>query len=164
MNALHPDVWIPVALRGLCQALKGYYALLFQLPWLPEIVLRANNFTLLRRFLVRSAHPHTFTHADVTRYIQAWSHPGTLTAMLNYYRVMRRKPSEPSGRVYPPTLVIWGMQDVFLQRRVAEAGLALCHHGQSLFLDTATHWVQLEAVEAVNIALARFFTHRHHNQ
>ena len=115
---------------------RATYALLFQLPLLPELALRAGNFALLRRFLAGSAHPGNFSPADVARHVTAWARPGALTAMLNYYRAVRHKPGGPARRIAPPTLLIWGAREVFL-------------------VDTATYWVQREAADAVNDALAR---------
>jgi epoxide hydrolase 4 len=157
MNAPHPDVWSHLARRRLAQALRSTYVAFFQLPWLPELLLRMGNFALLRLALRVSAHQATFSHADLDRYAQAWAQPGALTAMINYYRALRHKPGGPPAWIHPPTLLIWGMQDQFLEPELARVSLDLCHRGQGLFLDTATHWVQLEEAGVVNDALARFF-------
>jgi epoxide hydrolase 4 len=157
MNAPHPDVWSLLGRRRLSQALRSAYIAFFQLPRLPEALLKARNFTLLRSSLTRTSRPGAFTPEDVTRYAQAWAQPGALTAMLNYYRALRHKPGGPPARILPATLLIWGTRDMFLEPAVAQASLELCDCGEALFLDTATHWVQLEEAEAVNAALARFF-------
>ncbi|MEZ4728946.1 MAG: alpha/beta hydrolase [Caldilineaceae bacterium] len=157
LNAPHPEVWRYLTRRRLAQAMRSYYIAFFQLPWLPERLLRAGNFALLRRALCHSGRPGVFTHADIPRYVQAWTQSGALTAMLNYYRALRYKPRGVSAQVHSPTLVIWGTQDQFLETELARASLALCDQGQALFLDRATHWVQLEEVAVVNDALSRFF-------
>jgi len=53
--------------------------------------------------------------------------------------------------------VIWGPRDIFLEQEVAQASLDLCDRGGSLFLNTATHWVQPEEAKAVNAAAIWFF-------
>lgn len=157
LNAPHPDTWARQALLHPSQALRSTYVALFQLPLLPELLLRAGRFAALRRALTASSRPGTFTEGDLDRYAEAWSQPGALTAMLNYYRALRLRPAKGAPhRVAPPALVIWGARDRFLERHVARAALDLCESGEGLFLDEATHWVHLEEPEAVNSALARF--------
>lgn len=156
INAPHPEVWRYLKRHRVRQALRSAYVAFFQLPWLPEWLLQARDFALLRRALTTSSRPHTFSPADLARYGQAWAQPGALTAMLNYYRALRTKPSGAPVRIQPPTLLIWGRQDRFLDLAVAQASLALCDRGKALFLDNATHWVHLEEAAIVNNALFRF--------
>ena len=156
LNAPHPDAWSRRVRRSLGQTLRSTYAALFQLPRLPELMLRADGFAALRRALTGSARPDAFRPGELDRYVEAWSQPGALTAMLNYYRALRRRPQAPLPRIAPPTLVLWGAHDVALQRALAREGLALCDRGGGLFLERATHWVHLEEPEAVNAALAAF--------
>lgn len=156
LNAPHPDVWGRVMRRRPTQALRSTYAAFFQLPVVPEALLSARRFAAMRAMLTRTSRPGAFTAPDIERYMQAWSQPGALTAMLNYYRALRR-PRRPAARVKPPTLIIWGARDGFLEREVALASLQECERGAIVFLEEATHWAQMEEVEAVNAALARFF-------
>jgi pimeloyl-ACP methyl ester carboxylesterase len=157
LNAPHPDVWNLVGRRRFRQALRSAYVGFFQFPRLPEALLKAGNFALLRLSLTRTSRPSAFTPADIARYVQAWAQPGALTAMINYYRALRNKPIGPPRRVRSATLVIWGTRDMFLEQAVAQASLDLCDRGESLFLNTATHWVQLEEPKTVNAAAIRFF-------
>lgn len=156
LNAPHPDVFPRFIRRHPRQMLKSLYVGLFQLPRLPEALLGLNHFAPLRRVLTRSSRAGTFSQNDLKRTIEAWSQPGALTAMLNYYRALARRPWRRPARIQPPTLVLWGKQDVFLELDAATHSLKLCDQGQSLFLE-AGHWVQLEEAEAVNAALIRFF-------
>lgn len=157
LNAPHPDVWNLLGRHRLRQALRSAYVGFFQFPRLPEALLKARNFALLRLSLTRTSRPSTFTPEDIARYVQAWAQPGALTAMLNYYRALRHKPKGPPRRVRSATLVIWGTRDIFLEQAVAQASLDLCDRGESFFLDTATHWVHLEEAKTVNTAAIRFF-------
>ena len=156
LNAPHPDAWSRRVRRSPGQTLRSTYAALFQLPRLPELMLRADGFAALRRALTGSARPDAFRPGELDRYVEAWSQPGALTAMLNYYRALRRRPRAPLPRITPPALVLWGAHDVALQRALAREGLALCDRGGGVFLERATHWVHLEEPEAVNAALAAF--------
>lgn len=155
MNAPHPDNWGPYALRHPSQALRSFYVGVFQLPRLPEAMLGGANFRALRRSLVESSRPGTFTPEDLDRYAEAWGRPGALTAMLNWYRALRFRPARALPRVEPETLVLWGVQDRFLERGLAAEAAALCRSARIREL-RATHWVQAEEAEAVNAALVAF--------
>ena len=56
----------------------------FDLPDLPESIVRANHWHFFRHFL-RDAHP-AYTPEEIDRYIEAWSQPGSASGMINYYR------------------------------------------------------------------------------
>ncbi|MFW5473515.1 alpha/beta fold hydrolase [Knoellia sp. CPCC 206450] len=151
MAGPHPDLLLRSALSSPLQPFRSAYAGLFQLPWLPESVLRAAGFTALRRALRSTSEPGTFTDADLDRYAEAWARPGSLTAMLDYYRALRLpRPALAAVRVTCPTLVLWGENDAFLDTRVGEAALAQCTDARLVVLDGATHWLHHEQPERVN--------------
>ena len=154
LNAPHPDTWGGFALRHPSQALKSLYVAVFQVPRLAEALLGADDFRILRRGLTRSSPPGTFTDADLRRYVEAWAQPGALTAMLGWYRALRLG-GAPLPRIEAETLVIWGVHDRFLDRRLADAALARCRSARVDFR-AAGHWVQAEDAEAVNVALIAF--------
>lgn len=156
MDAPHPDVLGPTIRRHPGQALRSAYVAFFQLPLLPEALLRARGFALMRRALRKSSRKAIFSDAVLDRYCAGWRQPGALTAMLNYYRALRHKPSEAPRSVQPPALVIWGGLDSALSRPVFEASLEPCREVRSLFLPQASHWVHLEEPEAVTGALLDF--------
>ena len=56
-----------------------------------------------------------------------------------------------------PTLLIWGAQDRFLCREMAQPSIDLCVDGELVFIEEATHWVQHEEAERVNGLIADFF-------
>lgn len=157
MDAPHPDVWGSQALKHPTQALRSTYVALFQIPWLPEAALGAFDFAGLRTMMEGSARADTFKPGELDRYVEAWAHPGSLTAMLNYYRALRERvaPDEPA-RLQPPTLVLWGEQDSFLERHVAQADVDLCDDGRLVIVDGATHWVHLEEPARVNAEIIGF--------
>lgn len=132
------------------QLLRSSYMLLFQLPGIAEHVCRRDNFQFLRRALM-TANEGTFTQADVERYIAAWSKPGALTGMLNWYRAALRSVGAMwrAGRVAVPTLLIWGKKDLFLGLDLARPSVAMCDDGRLAVIDDATHWIQHEHPERV---------------
>ena len=157
MDGPHPDVLARQGLRHPTQALRSTYVAFFQLPWVPEATLGAFNYAALRTTMQASAKPHAFAPGDLDAYVEAWSHPGSLTAMLNYYRALReRKKPEHAARLTMPTLILWASDDRFLERHVAEAGLALCDDGRLEFVEGASHWLHLEQPERINRRIVEF--------
>lgn len=77
--------------------------------------------------------------------------------MLSYYRAMRqREPSDPPARIALPTLALWGAEDSFLERYVVEEAAALCDDGRLVWVEGATHGLELNELERVNEELIRF--------
>lgn len=157
LNAPHPDVFGTYARRHPSQALRSFYVGLFQAPLLPEALLRAGDFALMRRAMTTSARAGTFGADDLARYAAEWARPGALTAMLNWYRALRL-PREPVGRIAAPTLVLWGRRDTALEPGLVGASLERCDRAEVRWYPEATHWVQHEAADAVNAELIRFLT------
>ena len=157
MDGPHPDIWGKQAFKHPTQALRSTYVAFFQLPWVPEATLRAFDFAGLRAMMQGSAKPDTFEPGALDRYATAWSHPGSLTAMLNYYRALRERPegAEPA-RLSPPTLILWAEDDRFLERHVAEAGLALCDDGRLEMIDGVSHWLHIEQPRRINKRILSF--------
>src|SRR5438270_1816807 len=112
LNAPHPAAFRR-ELGTLTQLLKSWYIFFFQLPRLPEKVIRAGNYAGLGRTLRQQpVRPGAFTPEDIRRYKEALDQPGALTAALNWYRALFRRPvgREPwvERPVQVPTLLIWG--------------------------------------------------------
>ena len=159
LNAPHPEFLIGrTYLRRPSQLLKSWYVLMFQLSWLPEALLGRNGGEPLGESLRRSSRPGTFTDDNLANYRRAWSQPGALTAMINYYRAVFRLtlPVPADLRVHLPTLIVWGTDDALLNRELADESLARCDQGRLVFIDGATHWVHHEEPEQVNRLLLEF--------
>ncbi len=156
LNAPHPDTMAASILAHPSQALKSSYIAFFQLPFVPELALRADGFAALRRSMKDSARPGTFGEAELDRYAAAWAKPRRLTAMLDYYRALRFRRSGAAARIAPPTLVLWGERDSFLESHLARAALGRCDRGRLVTLPDATHWLHHEEPERVGAELAAF--------
>jgi pimeloyl-ACP methyl ester carboxylesterase len=156
INSFHPQILLPFLRRNPRQMLRSIYMAIFQFSWVPEAMLRAGNFAIMRQLFVRSSKPGTFSKADMDYYQTTWSKPGALTGMINWYRALRYKPEIENLRVKVPALVIWGNKDVYLERGLAEESLALCDRGQALWVENGTHFVHIEEPELVNRALVDF--------
>ena len=152
MNVPHPAVMRRFLMRDLEQIRRSWYVFFFQMPWLPEAGMRADNWRGAERALRGSGKVHTFTNEDIEKYKEAWSQPGAMTAMINWYRaVIRFQPAVPKDpRIKVPTLMMWGMKDFALSHRMARPSMDYVDKGNLIFFPEATHWVQRDAAEEVN--------------
>jgi pimeloyl-ACP methyl ester carboxylesterase len=160
MNVPHPRQFLH-GLRTLRQLAKSWYMFFFQLPRLPERVVRARDWQFFRHALEHDARSGAFTAEDMARYVEAWSQPGATTAMINYYRsVIRQSPRRAETRIRPvqaPTRVIWGERDRYLGAEMAEPDRADVPNLERVIrLPQASHWVQRDEPDRVNQLLIEF--------
>lgn len=158
MNVPHPAVMRRFLRRDPDQMRRSWYAGFFQLPWLPEWILSTGDFRAMVRAMKYSAKENTFTTEDFEKYKEAWSQPGALSAMLNWYRAaFRFPPKVPADpRVKVRTLMMWGIEDFALSRRMARPSMDYCDEGNLILFPEATHWMHLDAAEEVNHYLIDF--------
>jgi len=162
MNAPHPAVYARAIRSSWRQRWRSWYIAWFQLPWLPERMLAADRARMLGDLLRNSArHPRTFPPEILDHYRDNATAPGALTAMLDYYRANLDIAGMTKGpRVAVPTLLIWGEQDDALG---PELVAPTAFHVPDLTvrrLPEVSHWVQEEAPEEVNAALAGWLRER----
>lgn len=162
LNVPHPDVMRRFILEDKQQRKNSWYVFFFQIPFFVEWMLSKENFRNMARMLVGSGRKSTFTRSDIEAYKKAWSQPGALTAMLNWYRSIFRGSLKyifkkiPTRRVSVPTRILWGMNDVALSHEMAKPSAELCDDGELIFFEKATHWVQHDEADAVNKNLIEF--------
>jgi pimeloyl-ACP methyl ester carboxylesterase len=158
LNVPHPAVMRRFLARDFEQMRRSLYAVFFQLPWLPEMILRAGNWSVAANSIRRSGKSNAFTDEDIEKYKEAWSQPSAMTAMLNWYRaaLWYRPPITNDMRVRVRALMLWGVNDNALSRRMARPSLDYCDDGNLIFFPDATHWVQHEEAEEVNRHLLEF--------
>jgi pimeloyl-ACP methyl ester carboxylesterase len=159
LDAAHPRR-LEQGLHHPRQLARSWYFFFFATPELPERVVHAKRFRFLRQFL-RDARP-AYTPEEIDRYVEAWSQPGAVTAMLNYYRFsVRQSPKKAKAAIRPisaSTLVIWGQRDRYLGPTLAEPD----HHDVPNLagverIPDASHWVHHDASERVTQLLIDFF-------
>lgn len=162
LNAPHPLAYRRALTRS-TQLLRSWYALAFQIPRLPEAILRLGNFALLRRLYRNGPARHDARPSEVAdEYVRALAPPGALTAALNYYRAAYRggpAGAWPTARTIDvPTLLIWGDRDRYLVRGLAAGLGAWVPDLRVEHLAEATHWVQHDEPARVNALLIEFLT------
>lgn len=158
LNAPHPGVLFRTLQRSWKQRRKSWYMLFFRIPQLPEWIIRRQNWRAGINALQNSSRPGTFSKTDLQKYREAWAQPGAFRAMINWYRAALRHKAKSAGsaRITAPTLVIWGTEDKFLGREMAEPSINKCDNGRLVFIEGATHWVQHEEPEQVNLLMRQF--------
>jgi pimeloyl-ACP methyl ester carboxylesterase len=119
-NCAHPAIMSRHLRRNRRQLRRSWYILFFQLPWLPEGLIRRFPDAFLRRcFRSRRG---TFSQDDMLEYKEAFLRPGVVVAAVNYYRAAlresRRKPVYPP--IECPVLLLWGEKDAALGVELTE--------------------------------------------
>jgi epoxide hydrolase 4 len=150
VNAPHPAVWVQAMRTDPEQRGRSRYVSLFRIPVLPEFLMRRENYKALVDALRESKRPNSWSDDVLNSYRAAWSISGALTGMVNWYRALLRKrlPDQPQ-RIAVPTRIIWGSNDKYAVRDLAERSLHLCDTASVEYLD-ASHWVQHD--EPVRVA------------
>ena len=161
LNVPHPRILQRKLKTSKQQRRKSWYMFFFQLPFLPEFWLRRKNFRAAVDLLVASSRNGTFTDSDLNAYRQAWSRPGALHAMINWYRAGIRfglpRRTNAEWRVAIPTLIIWGEGDIFLLPEMAHESLEFCDDGKCLLLPGVSHWITHEEPDRVAAELIAHF-------
>ena len=158
LNVPHPSVMRKFLSTRPRQLLRSWYMFFFQLPWLPEALFSAFNFRIGSQALLRSSRPGTFSAEDLAQYRVAWSQPGALTGMINWYRALFRDRVKFSDKIVRvPTRILWGERDAFLLAAMAHESLRYCTNAELFTFANATHWLQHEEAARVSELLIDFF-------
>lgn len=160
LNVPHPAVMMQYILSNFKQLRKSWYIFFFQLPGIPEAILRNNDWELMVKMLTITSKPGSFSREDIDRYRLAWWHKGAATSMLNWYRAIMRRPLDlgTDMRIRVPTLILWGDRDIALEPGMAYASRELCDQVKLVMFEGAGHWIQHDESETVNKYLVEFFT------
>ena len=171
LNAPHPGAYRRELLGNPDQWRRSWYALAFQLPWLPEFVLGVRDCAGIAELLSGSAAtPSTFDERDLRRYREAAGRPGALTAAINYYRALFRGElrrelgavleERRSLAVRVPTLLVWGERDPALGVELTRGLDRWVADLRVERLPDAGHWVQNERPGRVTDLLVEFLSRR----
>ena len=162
LNAPHEIAMGNQIVRHPLQLVKSSYIAFFQLRGLPERVFGMSNWKVLEKTLVNSSQQGTFTEEQLKNYRVAWSQPGAMRSMINWYRALVNKPTKPAipSRVTVPTLVIWGAKDQFLGPELDRKSLEFCDNVQGILVGEATHWVHHEEPDRVSNLMIDFIAEK----
>jgi len=159
LNAPHMGIFSDKVFRT-SQVFRSMYIGFFQLPFLPEAVLSARDFFMVREMFSRlPARQGTFSIQDIRQYVEPLSQPGALKAALDYYRENLAPGAMELARravTNVPVQVIWGMRDPALGPFLLEGLERYAPRVRIHRIADAGHWVQNEAPDEVNRVLVAF--------
>jgi len=184
LNCPHPAIMMQHLRGNLRQLARSWYFFFFQIPWLPEFLLRLGHASPIGRALRTSTvRRDAISDEDIQCFRDAAMHSGALRGALNYYRAafrdrgnaallpapMRRflygdeelppprRTLEDWPKIAAPTLLIWGEQDIALGTELT-AGMEPLFTGpfEIRFIPDSGHWVQQEQPALVNRWLEEF--------
>jgi pimeloyl-ACP methyl ester carboxylesterase len=147
LSAPHPTALLK-SLWSSKQGFRSWYMGLFQLPALPE--------SLVRRTLARSLRDSGLPGEFGDQYAKAMAEPGALTGALNWYRGIPFSGRPPVGHITVPTTYIWGRHDVALARRAVELTADYVTGAYQVVELDAGHWLpETEPDSVADAILAR---------
>ncbi|MEG3439201.1 alpha/beta hydrolase [Pannus brasiliensis CCIBt3594] len=160
LNIPHPAKF----LKGLFtspQIFRSWYIFFFQLPLLPELWLKKNNYrTIANIFSEMAIDKSAFSPEDLEAYKNAAAKEGALTAMVNYYRgIFSKFPSSsqiPTEKLDIPTLMIWGEEDTALGKELTYGTEEYVRDFTVKYIPDCSHWVQQERPDLVNQYIREF--------
>ena len=161
INAVHPGAFQREIARNPAQGAASQYIHEIRAEG-SEARYAANDYALLWRSLEKTAEAGHLTPADRAAFVQAWSQPGALTGMFNWYRAMRMDPPKPGGQaqaelyddeqlmVRVPARVMWGMQDTALLPGCVEGLERWVPNLDVRHVPDGSHWIVYEKPQLVS--------------
>jgi pimeloyl-ACP methyl ester carboxylesterase len=153
MNVPHPAVFQRVLRSSFAQIRRSWYVFFFQLPVLPEAMLRARGARAIGdAFRSMAVDKTAFPDSVLAHYRDNARAPGALTAMINYYRAnfLDLSRAQACPMIDIPVQMIWGEQDTALGLELTEGYEPYVRDFTLDRLPGVSHWVQQEAPERVN--------------
>jgi pimeloyl-ACP methyl ester carboxylesterase len=161
INAVHPGAFQREIARNPAQGEASQYIHEIRAEG-SEARYAANDYALLWRSLEQTAEAGHLTSADRAAFVRAWSQPGALTGMFNWYRAMRMDPPKPGGQaqaelyddeqlmVRVATRVMWGMQDTALLPGCVEGLERWVPNLDVRHVPDGSHWIVYEKPQLVS--------------
>jgi pimeloyl-ACP methyl ester carboxylesterase len=162
LNAPHPALFLGAIGRNWRQTRRSWYMFFFQLPFLPEAMIRANDYAFIEQaFRGMAVDRSRFSDQDIARLKAAIARPGRITAAINYYRELFRQRGRgmfhgTSMLVSMPALLIWGEEDFALGKELTYGTERFAPDLRIRYLPRCSHWVQQECPEQVNQFILEF--------
>jgi pimeloyl-ACP methyl ester carboxylesterase len=140
-----PGAFMEAAMRS-SQILHSWYMLFFQLPAVPERVLRAAG----PERVVRQFEADGLDGDSARRYARRMQRPSELTGPINWYRALPFGLRSPAPPVRVPSMLVWGDRDRYVTRAAVERA---ARHVTGPFrlevLHDQTHWLPTGAADRV---------------
>jgi len=141
------------------QLKKSWYIYFFQLPWLPELIMKAKNFRWFEEW-----GPRKIKDEEMKKYKENLSRPYGLTGPINFYRANtfgvygREILKNTLWKTIPcPTLLLWGEKDMALDKGLTENMDEFFTGGFKVkYYPDASHWLHLDKTGEVKVDILEF--------
>jgi pimeloyl-ACP methyl ester carboxylesterase len=125
----------------------------FQWPFLPEKMIRKNDFELFKKLWKHSS------KAEIEDYLSVFRDKKKLTAALNYYRsnyklLKKAAKSQILGEINVATLFIWGEKDMAIGSVAVENGHKFMKNDYVFLKLDAGHWLIQTKYQEIKSALS----------
>ncbi|XP_038074203.1 epoxide hydrolase 4-like [Patiria miniata] len=144
------------------QILASWYIFFFQLPFLPELNCRSNDYGFISGAFLSDGmglrHKENMSKEDIEAFKYCTSQKGNLTGMINYYRAAVRYPPRIKSTMTTPTLIVWGDQDKALTIKLLDGTDKYVQNLTIKIVPGASHWVQQDAPDVVNKHMRDFLS------
>ena len=137
------------------QGLASWYMYLFQLPKVPELLLKSRGGAVARKTLVRAGQTKALAERDVRAMIDN----DALTAGLNWYRAMPFTDLRATGgKITVPTLYVWSDEDAALTAKPAyETERYVSADYRFEIMPGVSHWIPEEKPDELVALLLEWF-------
>ena len=164
LNAPHPHRRLRDMTENLEQLLKNWQLLAFQVPGLPELLIRLNLPDFVKEFFqTQAVRKAAFSNDVLQIYQAALEKKGAIASALHYYRhflnpqTLISRFSNQSGPIHIPTLVLWGEDDRLMNPKASKGLERFVKAPFKLkVIPECGHWIQQEAPRLVNSELLNF--------
>lgn len=162
LNSPYPAIFYKHLRSNPSQLFKSWYMLFFQIPVLPEFLLKLNLSFFFKKALRGWAYNKSaFPNEVIANYVEAYAQKRAMKSSINYYRAGLRFSSakkEKGRKIQSPTLLIWGENDKALGKDLTIGTENYINNAFELkFIPQCSHWVQQDAPDLVNKYLVEFF-------
>ncbi len=169
--AIPPLARIPAAVRRVPrQLVRSWYMTWFQIPGLSDRSVQAGDLRLVRRLWRAWSPNYTVSADELTELRTTFEQPGVVSSTLEYYRQnatplimlgLRHPPAMTQATVSVPTLIINGVDDGCMDRRLFEQCILevdFPNGVEHVEIADAGHFLHLEQPELVNELIRKHMT------
>jgi pimeloyl-ACP methyl ester carboxylesterase len=173
VNAPHPLIFQRSLIEDEAQRAASQYISALRNPGMETAIRAMGLGTFFNKSFGSHADLRKISEAERQAYIDEWSQPGALTAMLNWYRAADIVVPEagekaklplwthmPFPKVKMPALVVWGMKDKALLPVQLEGLEDVAEDLRIVTEPDAGHFIPWEKPEAVSAAIRAFIADR----
>ncbi|XP_065906176.1 epoxide hydrolase 4-like [Dysidea avara] len=164
MDCPHYKIYMKTVSSNWKQFMNSWYMFVYQLPYLPEIMMCARDYKLLERVFFSKAmglrNKEGFSKEVMEAFKYTFSKPGAFTAAINYHRNAFKSTGRAfrrsSDKVEKPVLLIWGDEDGALVKEMADQHDSVATNLIVKHIPKCSHWVQQDRPDLVNQYMREF--------